>query len=181
MKTEKAYKEDENVPKPSQEKLWELIQSCWENVIDLIQDSEILFNRSKYPRAYALAYTALEELGKYLIVCDYYNGLVSKEEFEKAFHNHGMKPGYLFNKVVMSEDFPDKIIYDEKRFQSYFQERNNAMYVRWDKKNEAILLPKKHVNKEFAEMMIAKVKRQVESIVHAIELTGRIGSKGLYK
>lgn len=181
MKTEKAYQQDENVPKPSQEKLWELIQSCWENVIDLLQDSEILFERSKYPRAYALAYTALEELGKYLIVCDYYNGLVSKVEFESAFRDHGIKPGYLFNKVVISMDSQDKIVYDTNRYKSYFQERNNAMYVGWDKDNEAVLLPKKHVNKEFAEMMIAKVKSQVESIVHAIQLNGRIGSKGLYK
>lgn len=181
MKTEKAFKEKENQVKPNQEKLWELILSCRENIVCLIEESEILFENKKYPRSYALAYTALEELGKYLIVCDYYIGSVSKEEFEKTFHHHGIKPGYLFNHVEFSEDSPLKIVYDEKKYEPYFKLRNNAMYVGWDKKSEIVNVPFHQVNKDIADSMIKLVKEQVKSIRFAEELNGRLGSKALYK
>jgi AbiV family abortive infection protein len=181
MKTEKAYLAGNKDVKIAGEKIWGLIGACWENVIDLIQDSEILFKKKRYSRAYALAYTALEELGKYLIVCDYYNGLVSKKEFEKAFFSHGIKPGYLFNKVEFSENSPLKIVYDEKKYESYFQLRNNSMYVGWDTKSEIVKKPIDHVDQSTAEYIINLVKDQVGSIRFAEELNGRIGSKALYK
>lgn len=181
MKTEKAYKEEKGVQKPSREKLWELIDSCWINVIDLVKEAEILFENDKYQRAFVLAFTALEELGKYLIVCDYNNGSVSKQEFEKAFHHHGIKPGYLFNHVEFSENSPLKIVYDEKKYQPYFQRRNNAMYVGWDVKTELVNKPMEQINKDIAFSMIELVRKQAKSIRFAEELNGRIGSKALYK
>lgn len=181
MKTEKAYQEGKIESKPTNEKLWELINSCRKNVFELVQDSEILFLNTRYQRAYVLAFTALEELGKYLIVCDYYNGSVSKQEFEKAFHHHGIKPGYLFNNLEISENSPLKIIYDEKKFEPYLQLRNNAMYVGWHKKTEVVNKPEEEIDKETAEYMITLVKKQFNSIQFAEELNGRIGSKALYK
>jgi AbiV family abortive infection protein len=57
--------------------------SCLNNAIDLLTDAEVLLKKGSYPRAYALAFTAIEEIVK--------SQLVSREEFDSAFRDHRSK------------------------------------------------------------------------------------------
>lgn len=47
-----------------------IYNSCLENAEELIEEAELLFTHGHFPRAYALGFTAYEELGKSQIVAD---------------------------------------------------------------------------------------------------------------
>ena len=75
--------------------LLRLYDACISNAEDLLTEAETLFERQHYARAYALAYTSLEEIGKAHIVADFWTGVVSEEEFYEAFRNHKLKAAYI--------------------------------------------------------------------------------------
>jgi AbiV family abortive infection protein len=50
-----------------------------------------LFDREKYARAYALAFTALEEISKSQLAADVFTGLITDEEFQECFRDHRKK------------------------------------------------------------------------------------------
>jgi AbiV family abortive infection protein len=58
-----------------------LYPAAHNNAIELIQEAEILFERGRYCRAYALAFTALEEISKSQLAADVFTGLISRETF----------------------------------------------------------------------------------------------------
>jgi AbiV family abortive infection protein len=68
-----------------------LYRAAHNNAIELIQEAEILFERGRYCRAYALAFTALEEISKSQLAADVFTGLISRETFQKAYRDHREK------------------------------------------------------------------------------------------
>jgi AbiV family abortive infection protein len=46
-----------------------LYRAAHNNDVDLIQEAEVLFEHGRYRRAYALAFTALEEISKSQLCC----------------------------------------------------------------------------------------------------------------
>lgn len=189
MKTEKNKEQKDSQDKERENpNLWELRQECWSNSLDLVVDSVILFENERFARAFMLAYTAMEEVGKYLLVCDFITGIVSKEELQDAFHDHQIKTAYFHNNVKFTTK--DKIgqfytsdltmVYERNKFKDFFKFRNLSAYVNCNDNFEPIS-PSKEIDKELAEKMINKVKKEIDFIVFAEDLNGRIGSKALYK
>jgi AbiV family abortive infection protein len=60
-----------------------------------LEEAQILLSNGRAPRAYMLAFTALEELGKSELVADYFNDAVAESEFKEAFRDHKLKLRYL--------------------------------------------------------------------------------------
>ena len=57
-----------------------------------------------------ISYTALEELGKRLIVADYINDIVSESELKRAFYNHDIKMAYLHNNANLIKMILDRMM-----------------------------------------------------------------------
>jgi AbiV family abortive infection protein len=63
----------------------ELYRAAYNNAVDLLQHAEILSESGKYRRAYALAFTALEEISKSQLTADVFSGFISEKEFDKHY------------------------------------------------------------------------------------------------
>ncbi len=179
--TEGKDKEERN-----NENLWELRRACMKNAAGLWRESNLLFENKFYSRSFMLAFTALEELGKFLIVSDFITGVASKVELEEAFRNHNIKTAYLHGnvKIDLKEDLLDSnistLIYDKNKFKQLFKIRQSATYVNM-KEGFKPEEPKKEISKELAKKIIDKVQKEIEFIHFAEDLNGRIGSKALFK
>lgn len=68
-----------------------LYNASLKNAADLLVEAEILFDREKYSRAYALAFTSLEEIAKSQMAADVFTRLIAKEEFQESFLDHRKK------------------------------------------------------------------------------------------
>ena len=189
MKTDKNKNQDKTLDKERDNpNLWELRKECWSNAINLVKESAILFENECYARAFMLSFTAMEEIGKYLLVCDFITGIVSLKELEEAFHSHHIKTAYFHNNVKIETKkrsglFDSSIltmVYDKNKFKDFFELRNLSAYVNCDK-NFKPISPDTQIGKELAEKMINKVTKEIDFIVFAEDLNGTIGSKALYK
>lgn len=156
------------------------------NAIDLWKESNLLYDNGHYSRAFTLSFTALEEVGKFLIVSDYITGVASKTELEEAFRNHHIKTAYVHSNVQIdtTKDLltanTATIIYDKEKFKHFFQARQASAYVDY-KDNFEPTNPSTEITKDLAKQMIDKVQKEIDFIHYAEELNGRIGSKALYK
>lgn len=163
--------------------LWDLRKACWKNACDLLEEAELLFSKEKYSRAFFLGYTALEELGKYLFVCDYITGLVSEEEFRSSFSDHGNKIAYAHNNIMIStkEDGTHEftLVYDKTKYKDWMVYRNNSLYI--GLKENQILVPKIEISEELATKMIERAKNEKNHILTAEGMNEIIGSKAFYK
>src|ERR1035438_7520299 len=68
-----------------------LYNASLKNASELLAEAEILFEREKYARAYALAFTALEEISKSQLAADVFTGYITEVEFQKVFLKHEKK------------------------------------------------------------------------------------------
>lgn len=164
--------------------LWDLRKASWENSVELIEESEILIKRKKYARSFFLAYTALEELGKYLFVCDYITGLVTEEEFKSSFSDHGNKIAYAHNNVNITKNENGNheftLVYDKQKFKDWMVFRNNALYTGIRGENE-IIRPKDEIAEEYAGKMLERAKKERDDITTYEGMNEIIGSKAFYK
>lgn len=60
---------------------------CFKNAESLIEDAQILFKKNR-PVGTALLVTAIEEYGKAILIFSYFNGIISKNIFQRAFRSH---------------------------------------------------------------------------------------------
>lgn len=70
-----------------------LYDAPFNNAVNLITDAEILFERGRYCRAYALAFTALEEIGKSQLAADVFTDFICKKQFDGCFYSHNNDRG----------------------------------------------------------------------------------------
>lgn len=153
------------------------IELSIQNSFELIEDAEILFEKKKYSRAYTLSQLALEELGKSIMLYDFYNKLqmdkrneIDFKLFRKNFRDHRMK---TFESIVInllmkgdskSPEFK-KIALDnfkdiQKNKQGYYDNlKNNSLYVSLD--NDVFKKPSEIFEKnqvlEFLEQAKSKI------------------------
>jgi len=71
--------------------LLDTYRACLGNAVDLLADAELLLERGSYPRAYVLAFTAIEEVVKSQLAADLFTGFIDREEFDRAFRDHRRK------------------------------------------------------------------------------------------
>ena len=96
MRTEKAKRANAPARHGMQTimSLCKLYSACMQNATDLLAEAELLFDHDHLSRAFALAYTGWEEVGKAQLVGDYSSQMVAEEEFEAAFRDHHLKAAY---------------------------------------------------------------------------------------
>jgi AbiV family abortive infection protein len=72
-----------------------LYRAAHNNAVDLIQEAEVLFEHGRYCRAYALAFTALEEISKSQLAAGVHTGLIDRNTFQKVYRDHRQKIGRM--------------------------------------------------------------------------------------
>lgn len=145
-----------------------------DNAIELIEDARLLARSARHARAFALACTALEEIGKSQYAADVYTGFIPSNGFEENIRNHKLKTGYAA-RVVESGELLEPLLRDKETAKKIFERRNDALYASPDHKVE---------NAAFeadALTMIAYCEAWVERIRSQEEIAERIGSKAFLK
>ena len=74
--------------------LLKLYEACIANAEMLLEDARLLLENRRVARAFALAFTAYEEVGKSQVVADAYSGLVAASELSEAFRRHDLKEDF---------------------------------------------------------------------------------------
>ena len=161
-------------------RLFTLRRACMLNALDLIKEAQLLYKHRRYARAFALAYTAHEEIGKSQIVADYITGIASQEEFQDAFRHHKLKSAYMGRYfAISSNDTQDVTVeYDLNKGKPLFDARNASLYVGV---NDQLLAqsPKQLFRAKPAKDAIVAVQNELRHILWAEKFNERIGSEAL--
>lgn len=159
--------------------LLKLYAACLSNAQELVNEAELLLENGHIARAYALGFTAYEEIGKSQIVADRVDDIVSEAEFEEAFRSHTLKAAYVARHISLGTEGAT-VVYDRNAVKAYYQARIAALYVSLGPDNKPET-PSAKISREQAEGVIDTVKSELDSIVNAEWLNQRIGTKGLFK
>lgn len=161
--------------------LFKLYHSCMENAYSLTEEAKLLLKHGYNARAFFLALTAYEEIGKAQLTADFITDCVSMEEFERAFKDHDLKMAYNRRYISLSQGTKGyaTLEYDLREVKSFVRARMQSLYVSKHASNPQ--LPSDLFTKEAAVEMIESVIEELRSIEHAEWLNQRIGSKGLFK
>ncbi len=164
--------------------------SAHNNAIDLLREAELLFGNKAYPRAYAIAYTAIEEISKSQFAADVYTGLHTEEEFRDFYRSHSRKLDRVQWVHKDANSWPYNLRWigpdqdDVERIapgQPVFSKRQGSMYVDADFSNMSVASPSESVSEKDAKEMIQLVEVAINRIVDVEEEQGRIGTKGFMK
>jgi AbiV family abortive infection protein len=152
------------------------------NAADLLVEAELLLNHGHIARAFALAYTGWEEVGKAQLVGDYCDDMVSEEEFQAAFRDHNLKSAYNWRYFALDpKDIENSTIeYDRSRARIAFEKRQAAFYVEKNSDLKAIY-PADIVSCQEAESAIRALKAEIAQIRKFDALNERIGSESFLK
>ncbi len=159
----------------------DLYQAAHNNAIELVQEAEILFERGRYCRAYALAFTSLEELSKSQIAADVYTGLIDHKQFRDICFDHRKKVGKMAWATEDAKNYltaPDGVYLDVKA--PKFASRNDSMYVSLQPGQTNY--PSQVIGRGDAEGIIHTVNIALDRIYEVTEVWGhQIGTKGFMK
>ena len=157
---------------------FDLYRAAHSNAIDLVEEAEILFDKTKYSRAYALAFTALEEISKSQLAADVFTDLITEEKFNEYYCNHKKKVGrmaWATNDASRYLDAPDGEYVDVRL--PTFVSRNDSMYV--SMKDDKIASPSDVISREDAYSIIHTAKVALQRIYEMTDYWGhQIGTKG---
>lgn len=183
MKTKIKKQENEKKHSFYDKEIFELLSVTEKNINSLVKEAKCLLNNNYFARSFLLSYSALEELGKRLLICDYISGLVSKKEFMKSFRDHSLKIAYLHNKANLTKkddgNYEAEIIYDTSKYSHWFIERNRSLYV--DLQDGMISDPLVVINENYANEIFDYLLKNIKDTNYYEEVTGKIGSKSFYK
>ncbi len=164
-------------------KVYAVYARSFNNAVSLLEEAELLFHNKFYARTVALAIMSFEELGKSQIAADYYTGILNKEDYKRAFRDHGSKKCFAGRyrafqienqkKGYKVSDLGFAVSLDKSG--ELEKIRQNALYVSED--ND----PHKDIGKRDAETVLEKVCEHINYVQYAEEFNGRIGSKALFK
>src|SRR5437773_11997288 len=84
--------------------LLRLYRACLRNAGALLVEAKLLLAHRHYARAYALAFTAYEEIGKSQVVADFFEDVASKKELDDAFRAHNPKVAYVRRMFLFDPD-----------------------------------------------------------------------------
>ena len=187
MQTKKRKLENKNKRNFAKKVYWDLLDACEQNINELVECAKILFENKTYSKSFLMSYLALEELGKRLAICDYITDILSDEEFKKIFRDHHLKMAYLHNQceITKKEDGTiwneATIVYNIKKYQEFFVEKQKATYVDFDIESEEIISPLKIVTFEDAEKILKYVLKIIADTNYYEEVSERIGTKAFLK
>lgn len=158
-----------------------LYRAAHNNAIDLLGEAEILFVAGKYPRAYALAFTALEEISKSQLAADVFTGFITEQEFHEHYRDHRRKIGRMAWATEDAKGYLDAESGDYVSVQQpSFATRMDAMYVRLG--NAKVTSPSDHVGRDEAHAIIHTVRVALQRVYEMTEFWGhQIGTKGFLK
>jgi AbiV family abortive infection protein len=114
------------------------MMACRTNARELIADAEVLSGSGRHARAYAILYTACEELGKFSILETGARGLFRGKppewkRFWRRFRSHDSKSAQLEVQLLMltisSSNTDDFVTLAETLFSRGLHVRNAALYV----------------------------------------------------
>lgn len=161
------------------------------NAIKLLAESRLLFEHNHFSRAYALAFTALEEISKSQFAADVFTGLCKEADFNKFYKNHKSKIRRATWAHLDANSYPYCVkwigpdVNDTERIypqEPDFQKRQNALYVGIDFQNRKIITPNEQISEKDAEEMIHIVEVAFDRIWEVTEWYGnQIGTKGFLK
>jgi AbiV family abortive infection protein len=158
-----------------------LYNASLNNATDLLAESEILFNTERYARAYALAFTALEEISKSQLAADVFTGLITDEEFQECCRDHRKK---IDRMAWATEDAKRYLAMPEANYiaisEPAFTGRMDAMYV--GSKGEKVVSPSDVIGRDAARSIIHTAQVAIQHIIEMTEFWGHeIGTKGFMK
>lgn len=191
MKTEKRKLENNTSRKNLifDNKYWELIHSCEDNINELIKCAELLLKNKCYSKSFLMSFLALEELGKRLAICDYIEDILSEEEFVKIFRDHKLKLAYLNNQCCLTltnksnptstDVYEATIKYDTNKYKDFFIQKQLATYV--DFSNNVISSPQKEITKENAEEIFSILLKHIRDTNYYETINERVGTKAFLK
>jgi len=120
------------------------------------QTPRSFFDNGRYARAYALAFTALEEISKSQMAADVFTGFIDEEEFWAVFRDHRKK----IDTMGWASDDASRYVDGDERFveiyEPSFAERNDALYVNFN--GEKIQHPEDVIGQEQAKSIIHTVR-----------------------
>lgn len=156
------------------QKALDTYHSADDNAISLLDEARLLGTNGRCARAFALACTAIEEIGKSQYAADVYTGFIPPDGFEHNIRDHKLKTGYA-GRVVQSGEIIEPFLRDRSTAKKIFARRNDAMYAS----------PTNKVNDEAfkhdAKTMIAYCEAWLERIRSQEEIAERIGTKAFLK
>lgn len=157
----------------------DLYEMALANASDLHDEASILLNRERFPRAYFLALTGLEELSKALLAADVSTGLVSEKEYRSYYKKHNEKIPRI--EWASRETFPN--LFKGKRRtikdpRPTIKKREDSLYVR--RIEDGLSTPAKSISEEDARILCRTLGTAIKRIELASEHYGQyIGTKGL--
>jgi AbiV family abortive infection protein len=151
------------------------------NAIDLLRDAEILFEKERYPRAYALAFTALEEIAKSQLAADVFTGFIEEKELWDCFRDHRKKIGRMAWATEDAKRYLDLLDGEDIEIEKpTFAGRSDGMYVNLN--NGKVSGPLDVISRDDARGIIHTVDVALRRIHEVTEIWGhQIGSKGFMK
>lgn len=169
----------------------EIYTKAHNNAGDLLREAELLFEHNYFARAYALAFTALEEISKSQSAADVFTGFQKPEDFDKVYSDHKQKikgimwahddaNSYTYNLKWIGPDIDDVIKINPK--EPLFQKRQRGLFVDIDFDTLKIISPNEEVTEQDARGIIHIVETALKRIWEITEYWGhQIGTKGFLK
>lgn len=160
---------------PEANEVLSVFNASRDNLSDLITEAKLLFEHGHHPRSFFTSVLALEELGKSQLAADYYSGIISKDEYDKAFRSHPTKTSYAERKMLFDNGGKTRLYYDVELGRMIEGARQSSLYV------SASSTPKAVITQSHAKKILEIVEKRFDEILHAEWLNGRIGSKAIFK
>jgi AbiV family abortive infection protein len=149
-------------------------RSARANAHALIEDAIILVAAGRHARAFALAATALEEVGKSQYAADVSTGFIPGDDFNRVIRDHTFKSRYA-NRDVQFAPVMLPIVYDDGLPEALFNMRNDSPYS--SSTNQAL-------DSDFetdAKVLIDYVSAWLTEIESQEYIAERIGTKAFLK
>jgi len=137
--------------------------------------------KGKYPRAFFLAFTGLEEIAKSQLAADVFTGFIEEAEFWSVFGDHKKKIGRMAWASLDAEEYLD--LEQEKYLDIEHPttaRRMNALYVHFEQGK--VKSPKDLITEADARAIIHTLRVAIDRIMEMTEYWGhQIGRKGFMK
>lgn len=183
MKTPKAHAEPKKGPDFARYcRLVDLYVACLKNARSHHDAAVALLDAGFISQAFALGFTAWEEIGKAQIVADFANGMAAECEYEEAFRSHGLKVSYNSRQFELNiADIPASLIkYEPGSAKPLFEARQRALYVGKDENDQAVV-PENEIPRGAVEKALRRVKKELDDIDMQDAISERIGSASFLK
>lgn len=151
----------------SDEDVRKAITHCLGNARNLVAEARILYEASRYPRAYFLAVTALEEIGKVTLLVAHLGGRLTKPSQLRTFHQHFLDRRYLLASTLLNVDL--KATYGIK--ETFKDHLSFSQWLGWKSKDllqvqvyeeAGFTFPDERIAKEDTEGVIRLVESRIE-------------------